>query len=93
MIDALPPELEQFIEDEIASRKYPSRSELIEDAVRWLRDRKQWLERLRAEVQVGRDQLDRGEGIVLQNEEDLARFFADIQQRGEARYNASRRAS
>lgn len=93
MIDALPPDLEQFIADELASREYPSRSDLIVDAVRRLRDRKARLEKLRAELQVGRDQLDGGEGIVLKDENDLERFFDDIRQRGEARYNAGRRAS
>ena len=92
MIDALPPELEEFVQHELATRAYVSRADLVRDAVRQLRDRKRSIERLRAGVQVGRDQLDRGEAIVLDGDEALDAFFDDVQQRGQARYDAKHQA-
>ena len=41
-------------------------------------------EEFRRKVQIGADQLDRGEGIEL-DQEDLRAFFDDIQARGRQR--------
>lgn len=45
---------------------------------------------LRAAIQTRISRLDRGEGTVLDSEEDLQRFFGDIQMRGWQRYHDSK---
>lgn len=42
-------------------------------------------EELRREIQIGIDQLDRGKGIVLNDEKALEEFFEDIKKRGRQR--------
>ena len=43
----------------------------------------------KAELQARIDRLDRGEGIVLEDEAALRRFFDDVQARGMKRYHDS----
>ena len=43
------------------------------------------LEELRREIDLGRQEILRGEGIVLRNREDLRAFFDDIKRRGRER--------
>ena len=50
--------------------------------MRLLRNRDQREQEFKAELQMRLDRLDRGEGIALEGEEDLRRFFDDIQTRG-----------
>ena len=64
---SLTPQLEKLIHKEIKCGRYSSASEVVRDALRLLSDRKKQrerkLEELRRDLQVGIDQLDRGEGI------------------------------
>jgi antitoxin ParD1/3/4 len=73
MATALPPDLLQFIERELASGKYRSEDDVICDALRLLREREQRIETLRAEIGPAIDQLDRGEGRPLDGEAIKAR--------------------
>lgn len=52
---------EQFLESVVATGIFPSRSEAVNEAIELLRRR----EELRAEIKIGIDQLDRGEGEPL----------------------------
>jgi antitoxin ParD1/3/4 len=61
MSHGLPADLEQFVEQELASGKYASRDELVTEAVRLLRERERRLEELRQEVLPALERLDRGE--------------------------------
>ena len=65
MTVTLRPELEQIINDRLASGRYPSPTEVIGDALRLLKERdelrEQKLEELRRELQIGIDQIERGE--------------------------------
>lgn len=45
------------------------------------------LEHLRSEIQVGIDQLERGEAIELNGEEELQTFFDEIKSSGRKRLN------
>jgi antitoxin ParD1/3/4 len=69
----LPPELEAFVNELVGSDIYPTESEVIVHAL-WLletqhrADRAQ-LEHLRAEIQIGIDQCERGEVAELDVEE------------------------
>ena len=59
--------LNRFVEDLVKSGNYQSQSEVVRDGLRLLKDREDLrrmrLEELRREVQIGIDQLNRGEGI------------------------------
>ena len=72
----IPAEFEPFIEHQLATGRYQSTQEVVSDALRLLCE--QGLETLRKEIQVGIDQLDRGEEIEIDSEEGLKRFFDDI---------------
>jgi antitoxin ParD1/3/4 len=68
----LTPELENLIQDKVASGLYTSEGEVIREALRLLKDRDELkllaVEDLRREIQKGLDQLDRGESVLLDAE-------------------------
>lgn len=61
----IPPELEQYVQQELAKGEYRSEDELILDAVRVLRELKTRHEKLRQDVQAAVAQSDRGESEPL----------------------------
>jgi antitoxin ParD1/3/4 len=81
-IVSLPPDVEQFVQAQLAAGKYESASQVVSDAVRVLRDRQTRLELLRAEIERGIKQLDAGEFIEIESDTELRQFFEDIQARG-----------
>ncbi len=60
---SLAPELEQQIAESVASGRYANDREVVEEALRLLFETEAARARLRAEIQIGLDQLDRGESI------------------------------
>ncbi|MGA2060416.1 MAG: type II toxin-antitoxin system ParD family antitoxin [Thermoguttaceae bacterium] len=87
MTTLIPPELESFVQQQLASGEYRSAEEVIGAGLRVLQELKHRQEDFRKEVQIGVDQLDRGEGILL-DQAGLRKLFDEIQQRGQSRYNA-----
>ena len=79
MPEPLPLDLEQFVQSQLETGAYPSREELLADAIRRLRDTKSRLQRIRENTQRGTDEIDRGEGIELADDDALAAFFDDIE--------------
>lgn len=69
----LPPHLQQFIQDQIDRGNYSKPSEVICAALVLMRERAHVqsvrLERVRADIQLALDELDRGEGSTLDIEE------------------------
>ncbi|MFQ5424072.1 MAG: type II toxin-antitoxin system ParD family antitoxin [Phycisphaerae bacterium] len=61
----IPPELEQYVQQELARGEYGSEGELIADAVRVLRELKNRHERLRRDVETAIAQGERGESRPL----------------------------
>jgi len=65
---SLTPELEKLVASKVQSGRYQSASEVIREGLRLLEDqdrlRAVQLEEVRRKIQVGLDQLDRGEGIA-----------------------------
>jgi putative addiction module CopG family antidote len=89
MSTSLPPDLETFVQHEVASGNYPSPEEVVSDGLRLLRERK--LYELRRDIDAGFAQIERGEGIELKDDESLRAFFEDIKRRGRERLNAGQR--
>jgi antitoxin ParD1/3/4 len=77
---SLTPDLEAFIHDMVKSGGYASASEVVRDALRRLVHadslRQAELKRLRAEIQVGLDQSERGE--LVEGEAALAALMDGI---------------
>lgn len=72
----LHPETAKFVNEQVQAGNYTDISEVIEDALNLLQNRKLTeaeraakLERLRKDIQIGMDQLDRGEGAPWDVEE------------------------
>lgn len=80
-LHALPPELEQFVQHQVHSGRYPSTTEVVCQALRLLKE-KERRDALRKDIQAGIDQLERGEYIELTSEAELRAFFNDIEARG-----------
>ncbi|MEH2163240.1 MAG: type II toxin-antitoxin system ParD family antitoxin [Nostoc sp.] len=83
---SLTPELEQLVKDRVSSGKYHSVSEVMGEALRLLEERDacgglrqrirdQRLAELKAKIQVGIEELERGEGI------DGEEVFAELDRR------------
>jgi antitoxin ParD1/3/4 len=79
---SLTPELEMLVESKVRSGRYQSASEVIREGLRLLDDqdrlRKAQLDEVRKKIQIGIDQLDRGDGI------DGARVLAELKQKSDA---------
>ncbi len=86
--DFLPPDLSQFVKAEVASGAFPSEEQVVIRSVQLLREQKEKLERLRADLQAARDQFDRGE-FTTYTKESLRDLFDQIQEEGHRRFNAS----
>ena len=85
---SLPPDLEQFVQDQLAAGKYASASDVVCDAVRLMREREARFEELRREVELGVKQLDDGDFIEIESDSALHAFFEDIATRREQRISA-----
>ncbi len=83
----LPPALDRFVQEQVAAGDWPDAETLIHDAILRLMPADQAdafrLERLNALLQVGLDQLDRGEGIVI---DDIGAFMDQIEAEVEAEF-------
>jgi antitoxin ParD1/3/4 len=85
----IPAEFQQFVQSAVQSGSFHSEAEVVGEALRLLQKRQVRLEELKAEIASAIEQLDRGEGIEL-DDESLDRFFDDIESRGEQRRQAQR---
>ena len=83
---SLTPELEQLVATKVQSGRYQSASEVIREGLRLLDDqdrlRNAQLDEVRRKIQMGLDQLDRGEGI------DGAVVLAEMKAKSEAHRRA-----
>jgi antitoxin ParD1/3/4 len=90
MSPTITPDLQAFIQQAIASGKYRSEAEVVSEGLRLLQEKERKLDALRQDLQVGLDQLENGEGIVLADDQARQEFFQDIETRGRERLRAKR---
>lgn len=64
-VRTLPPDIVEFVRCKMTTGEYLSESEVVCEALALLRERDEWrrqrLDRLQREIQIGRDQLDQGD--------------------------------
>ncbi len=86
---SLTPTLEKLVQKRVASGRYGSASEVVREALRLLEQRDRLdqarIRDLRASLDFGIEQLDRGEGLVLDG-----KTVKRIKARGRRRLNAGR---
>ena len=80
---SLTPELESRVKAKVETGLYNNASEVIREALRFMETHEDWiheikLTRLREQLNVGVDQLDRGEGIAVESKSALDTLFDDI---------------
>ena len=79
MTEMLPPDLQQFVRQQLATGHYRSEDELLSQAVRFYRDSGIRLEQLREDINDQLRRLDRGEGTRLADDAAMETFFAAIE--------------
>lgn len=80
---SLTAELEFRVKAKVESGLYNNASEVIREALRFMDTHEDWihevkLARLREQLKVGTDQLDRGEGVTIESKSALDALFDDI---------------
>jgi antitoxin ParD1/3/4 len=79
----LPPELQRFVDEKVKSGQFDSAAEVITTALELMKDQDEMtaedIEELRAEVAIGIEQLDRGEGAEWDVEKVKARLLERVQ--------------
>ena len=78
MVDTLPSDLTQFIQEELASGHFSSEQEVVQEAVRFFRESKERFRQLKDEIGQRVAGMDSGQGIEINSDNELATFFHDI---------------
>ncbi len=68
------PEIQSIVDEQLATGQYGSADEVVLEAVRLLAERNRRLERLRREIQIGCDEIERGEYTDYDDASLKARF-------------------
>lgn len=82
--ESLPPDLGQFVEQQVAAGNYPSEEELVVSAVRVLRDVQLQQRQFADDVRLGMEQLNRGE-FNEYDDDGLRQRFDQLKQRVKSR--------
>lgn len=85
MLDAYPPEIRDFVLHKIASGDFQSADEFAVEAAILYRELDRRREELVEKLAIADAELQRGEGIVLESEEQLRAFFDEIKAEGRRR--------
>lgn len=81
---SLTPELESRIRSKVENGLYNNASKVIGEALRFMDTHEEWiheikLARLREQLQIGVDQLNRGQGTTIESKKNLDRLFNAVQ--------------
>lgn len=68
---SLTPELERQVKLKVDSGLYNNASEVVRESLRLLLERDALQSRLRAEVLIGQEQIERGEGVLVTSEAEF----------------------
>ena len=81
----LPADIETSIRQDVERGHFPDAGEVVREAMRLLEEQERQLDELRAKLQVGLDELDRGEGIEWTPalREQIRREADEMYRRGE----------
>jgi Arc/MetJ-type ribon-helix-helix transcriptional regulator len=90
MAHVFSPDLQQLLQEELATGKYKSEDEVLLEAMKLLRDRETHLNQFRRNLKARLERLDRGEGQEFDDDE-LAAFMDEIEAEVNAE-SASKRA-
>jgi antitoxin ParD1/3/4 len=83
----IPVDFESFVQSIIARGSFQTETQVVGEALRLLQERERRLEELRAEVQIGLNQLQRGE-FTDYDEDSLRGFFEEVKSEGQKQLNA-----
>jgi len=80
---SLTPELEARVKKKVASGMYNNASEVIREALRFMDIHEDWiyqmkLAHLKQEIDIGIKDMDAGNGLTLNSEQDLDAFFTGM---------------
>ena len=87
----VPPELSRYVQQKVASGEFQSEDDFIAEATRLYRELETRHDRLRRDVDRALQQIDRGQGIELNDDGELRQFFDDIKARGRQRLEARKK--
>jgi Arc/MetJ-type ribon-helix-helix transcriptional regulator len=69
MSTAFPPDIAQFVAQELAAGHYQSEDDLLVDAVRRLRDGDEHLRKFKAQLRDRMERIERGDAVKVQRDE------------------------
>jgi putative addiction module CopG family antidote len=87
--NAIEPHLSEFVEPQVASGRFRSPAEVVSEGLRLLREQERLRNALVADLQVGIDQLDASEGVVVDSPAAEEALIAGIIERGTRRRGTS----
>jgi hypothetical protein len=91
MLDSYPPEIQAFVQQKIAAGVFRSADEFAIEAAELYCEVDRRREELKAKVAAGMAQLETGEYIDIDGDEELEDFFEDVKRRGREKLAASSR--
>jgi putative addiction module CopG family antidote len=65
----------KFVESRVATKQYPNAEAVVEEALKLMREEERKRDELRGEIQLGVDQINRGEYIEISDTKTFAKEF------------------
>ena len=91
MTNSLPPDLAAFVQASVAAGRYDSPDAVVVAGIRLLQERAGYDEYVRRELQIGLDELERGEGRVIRGKDELLSLLDEVKRRGREQLAAEQR--
>lgn len=89
MLDSYPPEIQAFVQQKIAAGVFRSADEFAVEAAELYREVDRRREELKAKVAAGIAQLESGEYVDVDGDEQLQDYFDEVKRRGRENFAAS----
>lgn len=83
---SLTPELERRVKSRVESGLYNNASEVIREALRFMDSHEEWIRavktaQLKQQINVGIEQLDQGQGLLIESKQALDDLFDSLKQK------------